>query len=230
MKTVRKNQIPVNYLQRLLFANRCRLCAKLIPINRNLCSDCNADRIRVPKNYFSSKVYQEKSFDKSTAPFFYKSPVKECILNLKYNNFKRSSEYLATEMVNVIERDFADENPDFITCVPMSRKRKREKSYNQCDYLIKHISKVFGMKPSYDLLVKIKDTPTQVSSGYKERITNLKNAFVTNKKYDIKGKTILLCDDIITTGSTLNECSKALKKAGAARVICATAAVNDKDC
>ena len=85
------------------------------------------------------------------------------------------------------------------------------------------------MKPAYDLLIKIKDTPTQVNLKHEERLTNLKGAFEANKKYNIKGKTILLCDDVITTGSTLSECAKVLKKSGAKRVICVTAAINHND-
>ncbi len=229
MKTVKENKVPVNILQRFFWTNRCRLCTKVIPVNHTLCEDCNPDKIRIPENFFTAKVYSAKTFDKITAPFFYKSPVREGIHNLKYKEFKRNAEYLAKEMIDVIERDFSDEEPDFITCVPMSKRRRKQKSYNQCDYLIRHIGKVFGIKPTFDLIIKTKDTPTQVNLKHKERMTNLKGAFTANKKYDIKNKTVLLCDDIITTGSTLSECSKALKKAGALRVICVTAAINHND-
>lgn len=229
MKTVRENKVRINIFQRFIWSNRCRLCARLIPVNRTLCEDCSPDKIRIPESFFATKVYSAKAFDRSTSPFFYKTPVREGIHNLKYREFKRSAEYLAKEMIDVIERDFSDEEPDFITCVPMSKKRRKQKSYNQCDYLIRHIGKAFGMKPAFDLIIKTKDTPTQVNLKHNERLINLKGAFTANKKYDIKGKTVLLCDDIITTGSTLSECSKALKKAGAARVICATVAVNHND-
>ena len=229
MKTVKENKISVNILQRFFWTNRCRLCAKVISVNGTLCEDCNTDKIRIPENFFSSKVYSTKSFDRHTSPFFYKSPVRDGIHNLKYDSFKRGAEYLAKEMIDVLERDFREEEPDFITCVPMSEKRKKQKGYNQCDYLIRHIGKAFGIKPTYDLIIKTKDTPTQVNLKLQERLTNLKGAFTANKKYDIKGKTVLLCDDVITTGSTLSECSKALKKAGALRVICVTAAVNHND-
>lgn len=228
MKKVRKSSVPVNLLQRFIFSNRCRLCAKVISVSDTLCEDCKVEKLRIPEKFFNSKVYSSKSFDKHTSPFYYDSPVRDGIHNLKYRGFKRCSEFFATEMAEVIERDFFDEEPDFITCVPMSKKRRREKEYNQSEYLIKHISKIFGYKPTPDLLIKIKDTPTQVNLGYKERLTNLKGAFEANRKYDIRGKTVLLCDDVMTTGSTLSECSKALKKAGAKRVLCVTAAINHK--
>ena len=229
MKAVKKNKIPLNLPSQFLFTNRCRLCTKVIPLGETLCRDCNTEKIRIPENFFSSKTYSEKSYDKNTAPFFYKTPVKEGILNLKYNGFRKSAQYLSQEMVRAIERDFSDEEPDYITCVPMSRKRKRKKGYNQCNFLIRYIAKVFGMKPTYNLIIKTKETPTQVNLNHKERLTNLKGAFSANEKYNLKNKTVLLCDDVMTTGSTLNECSAALKKAGARRVICVTAAINHND-
>ncbi len=219
----------VNLLRRFVFTNRCRLCAKVISVSATLCEECNVDKLRIDEKFFSTKIYSSKSFDRHTSPFYYEDVVRTGIHNLKYKGFKRCAEFFSKEMSDVIERDFAEEKPDIITCVPMSKKRKREKYYNQCDYLIKHICKAFGYKPENNLLIKIKDTPTQVNLSYKERLTNLKGAFEVNKKFDIRGKTILLCDDVMTTGSTLNECSLTLKKAGAKRVICVTAAINHKE-
>lgn len=229
MKKIKENKIAVNIIQRLIFTNRCPLCLKVIPVSDTLCGKCKLEKLRIPESFFSSKTYSQKSFDNLTSPFYYDSVIRKGIHNLKYNSYNKSSEFLAYEMVNAIDRDFKDENPDFITCVPMSKKRKREKGYNQCEFLIKHIGKVYGYKPVPNLLIKTKHTPTQVNLKYKERIKNLKGAFEVNKKYDIKGKTILLCDDVITTGSTLNECSRTLKKAGAERVICVSAAINHND-
>ena len=229
MKKVKKNVLSKDILHRLIFTNRCRLCMKVIPLADTLCEDCKTEKLRVPENFFSTKTYSQKSFDNLTSPFYYDSHIRQGIHNLKYNNYSKCGEFLSMEMAEVMERDFADEGPDFITCVPMSKKRKREKDFNQCEILIKHIGKVYGYKPIPNLLIKSKHTPTQVNLKYKERLTNLKGAFEVNKKYDVKNKTVLICDDVITTGSTLNECSRTLKKAGAKRVICVTAAINHND-
>lgn len=229
MKKVRKNKLVTDIFRRLLFTNRCRLCMQVIPLADTLCEHCVIDKFRVPENFFSVKTYSQKSFDNLTSPFYYDSVIRKGIHNLKYHSYDKCGEFLAMEMAEVIERDFANEEPDFITCVPMSKKRKREKGFNQCEALIKHIGKVYGYKPVPNLLIKTKHTPTQVNLKYEERIKNLKGAFEVNKKYDVKGKTILLCDDVITTGSTLSECSRTLKKAGAKRVICVTAAINHND-
>ena len=229
MKKVRKNILAKDIFHRLLFTNRCRLCTKVIPLSDTLCEDCETEKFRIPETFFSVKTYSQKAFDNLTSPFYYDSVIRKGIHNLKYNGYGKCGEFLAMEMAEVICRDFANEEPDFITCVPMSKKRKREKGFNQCECLIRHIGKVFGYKPVPRLLIKTKHTPTQVNLKYEERIKNLKGAFKVNEKYDIKGKTILLCDDVITTGSTLSECSRTLKKAGAERVICVTAAINHND-
>lgn len=229
MRRVKDNFVKINLFQRFVFLNRCRLCATVIPINKTLCHGCNPEKNRILQEELSRQIMTTRSFDKHTCPFYYEGCIRTGIHKFKYDGHKRCSEFFAEEMVNVIERDFEDEKPDFITCVPMTKKKKRMRQYNQCDYLIKHISKAFGYKFTPDLLVKTKDTPSQVTLSGKDRLNNLKGAFNVNKKYDIKGRTILLCDDVMTTGSTLEECSKTLKKAGAERVICATIAIrNDK--
>ncbi len=213
---------------RLIFSNRCRLCMKVIETDKTVCSDCDFEKLRISEEEIRTKVYLNKTFDNHTSPFYYDGEIRHCIHLFKYRGFKRASEFLSEEMIKVIERDFAQEQPDYITFVPMTKKRLKERDYNHGEKLAKHISKAFGMKTCQKLILKVKDTPTQVTLGHKERLNNLKGAFKANPKYDLRGKCILICDDVLTTGSTLSECSKALKKAGAARVICVTASANDK--
>lgn len=224
-----KFKIRPNLLGRLLFTNRCRVCEKVIELGETFCESCSVEKLRVPEKTLENQTLSNKNFDLYTAPFYYDADVRKCIHNFKYDGFKNASEFLADEMIKVLERDFKTQNPDIVTCVPMTKKRKRQKGYNQCEILTKYISKAFSLKSLPNLIVKIKDTPTQVNLNYEERIKNLKGAFKVNEKYDIKGKTILLCDDVRTTSSTLDECSKALKRAGASRVICVTCAINSKN-
>lgn len=225
----RKNKTKTHLLKRLLLSNRCKLCSEVLPIEEDFCNKCSVEKIRVTEDKISSLIFTGKHFDALTSPFYYDNPVDKCIQNLKYNNFKPASEFLATEMSDVIERDFKNENPDFITCIPMTRRRKRKRIFNHGEIIAKRISKTFGTEFAPDLLKKIKNTKPQVNLSANERETNLKGAFQVNGKYDIKNKTILICDDVITTGSTLEECAKTLKKSGAKRVICTVAAFNNKD-
>ena len=228
MKRVKDSVIRKNLFHRLILTNRCRLCGKVIAIKGTLCENCDPEKQRIDKKALLLHTYCVKDFDRHTSPFYFDGDVRTGIHNLKYSGYKMYSEFFADEMVKVIERDFSDEKVDFFTCVPITKRKKYIKGYNQCDFLIKLISKAFGEKATPNLLVKIKETPNQVSLSRKERLTNLRGAFKVNEKYDVKGKTILLCDDVVTTGSTLSECAKTLRKAGAKKVISVTASMKDE--
>ncbi len=109
--------------------------------------------------------------------------------------------------------------------MPLHRFKKWKRGYNQTELIAKYMAKKLDI-PYMDTLTKVRNTKTQSSLSAKHRETNVKNAFKC--KCDIKGKRILLIDDIITTGLTINECSRILKRAGATRVDFAViACVND---
>lgn len=228
MKRIREKAVRINILQRLVYTNRCPLCAKVIPIDKKLCTSCDSERHRVSPSEASRFLTVGKSFDRFTCPFYYEGKIRDGIQLFKYHGYKRFSEYFAEEMIKVIERDYSDEDPDFITCVPMTKRKESERDYNQCIFLLKYLADAFGYIKTPDLLIKITDTPSQAGLGEKERLKNLKGSFKANENYDLQGKTILLCDDVMTTGSTLNECAKTLKKAGAEKVICVTVATTKK--
>ena len=110
---------------------------------------------------------------------------------------------------------------DYMVCVPMSKARLRKKGFNHSLLLAKDLSKLSNIIFLKDALIKIKDTKTQVGLNYDERKRNLKNSFILKEKYKntLKNKNILIVDDVFTTGSTINECAKALKLCGKANKI-----------
>jgi len=107
---------------------------------------------------------------------------------------------------------------DIIISVPMSKKKKTIRGYNQTDLMVKKLSKYFNMQTYSKLLIKYVDTPMQSSLGKKERIKNVQNVYKVMEKEKIKGKNVLLLDDIYTTGATVTECKKMLLSAGAKKV------------
>ncbi len=222
-----KYKQPLRLVNRLLFSNRCRVCGKVTAVNLDICENCSVEKFRISENAIAAKSASNKNYDRITSPFYYTGNIKTCIQNFKYKGFKRAADFLSAEMIKVLERDFADEEVDYITCVPVTRRRRRQRGYNQDELLLKEIAKAFNLKSAPKLLIKTKNTPTQVNLKMNERKSNLKGAFRTNDKFHLENKTILLCDDVKTTGSTLDECSKVLKKAGAKRVICVTCALNE---
>lgn len=128
---------------------------------------------------------------------------------------------LAPYLKNVyIENFFA---PDIITFVPMSIKAEEKRGYNQSELLADALAKLLSLE-AYCTLEKVKDTARQAELDFEERSKNLKGAFkVTDKKF-VKGKHVLVVDDVLTTGATSHEVASALKTAGAKSVYLLTVA------
>jgi ComF family protein len=111
-------------------------------------------------------------------------------------------------------------NYDFIVPIPLDSKRERERGFNQA-LTIAHMIKRIATRQSLTIKTVLKkktNTPRQSQLGRSERLTNLSGAFRLNLFQEVRGKHVLLVDDIFTTGSTVNECAKLLKEKGADRV------------
>jgi competence protein ComFC len=113
---------------------------------------------------------------------------------------------------------------DVMVPVPLHIRRLRERGFNQALLLVKELSKRAGIPYQERVLRKIKDTPVQITLKKRERSKNLKGAFQVQDQEAIKGKTVVLVDDVYTTGATVNECSRALLAAGAKQVAVLTVA------
>lgn len=107
---------------------------------------------------------------------------------------------------------------DIIVPVPISRKRCKNRGYNQSALLAKELAKVLGLEYEENALVKIINNPKQSELSQEQRILNVKNVYKIKKDSKIINKKVLLIDDVFTTGATCNECVKVLKEAGAKKV------------
>jgi ComF family protein len=116
-----------------------------------------------------------------------------------------------------------DRRFDVIVPVPLHPARERERGFNQASLLAELLSKQTSIR-CRPLLQRIRYTTTQTALDRSERMENLHNAFRLRKKADVRGLRVLLIDDVLTTGSTLSECARVLKRAGAISVHAATAA------
>ena len=164
---------------------------------------------------------REFKFDKNYSIFLYDDIVRNKIIDFKQNRHKAIGEMFAYFVEDKCNEIFANHNIDIIIPVPISDERLKERRFNQSEVLCSRLPKD---KLMTDILKRIKPTPHQTGLSRVNREDNLKSAFeVTNKKI-IKGKTILLVDDIYTTGSTLNACSSELVSAGAKKIIALTLA------
>jgi ComF family protein len=112
---------------------------------------------------------------------------------------------------------------DIIVPVPLHPTRRRERGFNQARLLAELLSARISIRCK-EVLKRIRYTTTQTALDRAERIENLHNAFRLRKNADVRGLHVLLIDDVLTTGSTLSECARVLKRAGAISVYAATAA------
>lgn len=159
-----------------------------------------------------------------TAPFIYTDGVKEIITSLKFRKQKHLVRLLSEEISKKVIEDFSDISFDFVTFVPMTDKARKRRGYNQSEIIARQTAKRLFL-PCVDTLIKSKETPKQHYLSAESRQKNLADALSLKDGAQLKGKTILICDDIKTTGSTLLICEQLLLKAGAADVYCAVAAI-----
>ena len=134
------------------------------------------------------------------------------VTKLKYNDQTYYAKFIAQMMMQRYAEYIA--LVDFITYVPMTKKRLISRMFNQSAIIAKHISKMSNKKILVNVLIKTKETKRQVTLNREQRKLNLLNSFKINKQYKelIQDKNILIVDDVSTTMSTINECSMIIKK------------------
>ena len=145
----------------------------------------------------------------------------QLIYSLKYYGFTKIGMELGRELGKIIKS--GEENKyDHIVPVPIHHARRRERGYNQSEFIAQGISEILNSPVNFNALKRYKYTQTQTVLSKDQRKTNVKNVIGINKKTDIRNSTILLVDDVLTTGSTLNSCAEILLEHGVNRVDAAT--------
>jgi ComF family protein len=129
-------------------------------------------------------------------------------------------------MARRVKETFPDVSFDWIIPAPLGRKRFKKRGYNQAELLAHEMEKQLGILCRTDVLHKKRDTPQQSKLSKYQRQKNLDGTFFVKKPSAIRGRTVLLVDDVSTTGATLRECARTLKDAGARRVYCAVFALS----
>lgn len=211
-------------LVNLVYPLRCAACSiSLDPLNElGVCKSC-ADGIKPnPKSHCTT--YGD-NFEIAYSAFLYEKALKELIHVLKYKNRMSLSGFLSEKMISFVKENEAIlMGIDVISFVPIDIRRLRQRSFNQSKIFAFNLSKSFGV-PLVDMLEKSRRTRPQNELSREERLVNLTGAFKIKKgETAAEGLRVLLVDDVMTTGSTLEECSKTLLSAGAASIRCLTLA------
>ena len=205
-----------------IFCDNCN--KKISHIKENRCEHCG--RITYAKVPFcDSCKTQNLNFDKARSLYEYKEPISYLIQNFKYDNCRYLARIFAGELYSLYQEEGFE--LDVITFVPMHEERLVKRGYNQSQLLAEELSNLVGA-PLINALTKTVETERQANLNLQERRKNLKGSFKADKK-QVKDKSVLLVDDVLTTGSTVDVISELLKKAGAKSVYVLTIASVQKD-
>ena len=192
---------------------RCQ--TKLVPVKRTQCFYCKKDSLYGLTHPLCLK---KLNIDGVDSFFFYNDFLKKIIKNLKYRLAtdigKEFFQIIKPEIINKLSFYKKLSPPLYFQPIPLSQKKLRERGFNQAFLLTKFLQKFLDI-PIVDLLVKAKETKNQAElKSKKDRYNNLRGAFEINQKDQImiRKSRIILVDDVITTGSTIREAAKILKK------------------
>ena len=232
-------------LVNLVYPSKCSFCGKLISFQKsgiNICSEC-MDKIKFcasrkrckvcgtplgnPRYRFCQSCFRKAKsnictyYNGITAAVEYDRNSKRGILNLKHARSLSSVNTFSNLITAMVKNDFGGVNFDYITAIPPRRQRMKEIGFDQSGALAKKTAKLLSVKYYPNLFKRIRQTSKQTDLSSFERQQNLND--------NIQGKTILVIDDVTTTGATFNECARVLKLSGAKAVYCAAIATTEKN-
>lgn len=204
----------------LLYPPRCAFCHRLLrDSSRKVCKDCEK---ALPYTGHMAERAKLTNIERCVAPFFYEKTVRESLHRFKFGQLTGYAGIYAGFMVKCI-----DENAiscDSITWAPVSRRRLRRRGYDQAQLLAEELAQRLGL-PCIRMLRKTRDTkPQSRLKSEAQRRENAKDAYACLCPEQVRGRRVLLVDDIVTSGATLSECARVLKQAGAAELSAVTAA------
>lgn len=229
-ESIKKIKMPfsaiISICLNIFFPKRCVNCKK--SVENFLCLDCvkKIEKVKTPLCPSCGKISKFSKFCSScrtgnltgiiTAARYESGPIKEMIHHLKYSGIIELIPPLGELIVERLKRDFPT-GKIVVVPVPLYKKREFMRGFNQSELLARYVSKCLSLSGGL-ALERVRNTESQVKLSGEMRRINLKNAFRCVDRELVSGKTILLIDDVTTTGSTLDECAKILCDNGAKRV------------
>jgi Predicted amidophosphoribosyltransferases len=204
----------------VIFPNVCGICDEICSLS--ICNKCRKEIDKFRRNKI--KHYKDKSYELHIFIFKYDGVIRDRLLKYKFNG----KSYLYKMFSNsILENkkicDIIKQN-DGIISVPIHKKRLFERGYNQSELISKEISKRLGIEDFSECLIKNRNTKSQSELSKSERKTNIIGVYSVIDNNNLYNRDIVLVDDIYTTGSTVQECSKILKQNGVKKITILTIA------
>ena len=208
----------------LLFPRRCVLCRSFLPKEEtDICRHCRQNTTEPEKSNFKLSFVAEW-----TGVWYYKDMVRDSLIRYKFSGRRCYAPAYGRSLAMHLQKKGFDQF-DVLTFVPIAPLRKLTRGYDQVELLSNAVGKELGI-PAIRTLRKIRNTPPQ--SGIQDasqRRANVLGAYKATNPALVRGKRILLLDDVITTGATASECARVLLTAGAKEVFCAAIAAANHD-
>ena len=164
------------------------------------------------------------AFDRARSYGVYNDALHHAILLLKYEEVTRLGDWFAARLAEIVARETEAFRADVIVPVPLHPDRQRERGYNQAELIARPLARRLHLKQGAYLLMRTKPRPARLVLSRKEHWDSVRGAYATRKGLRVDKLRVLLLDDVLTTGATLDSCARALKQAGAAAVMGLTVA------
>lgn len=204
----------LDYILEVVFPSVCGICGKLS--KDDLCKKCE---INIKENQIKLiSQYKNTHFDECIHMYKYEGIIREKIIEYKFQDksylYKTFSKMILKneKMCGILKKY------DIIIPVPIHRKRKKKRGYNQTELIVNFLGKQLNLEICKNVLFKSKNVISQSELNKVDRKNNVKDAFIIKNAVKVNNKKILLFDDVYTTGSTVEVCSRILKEAGASKV------------
>jgi ComF family protein len=211
-----------------LFEQDCLLCGEASGADI-LCRACAGDLPRLPAPHCprcalpagdggpcGRCLAHPPHYDRTLAAFNYGFPLDKLIQSFKYGHRLALAVMFGRELADLARRAAPPAEADLVLPLPLHPARLRERGFNQALELARPVASALGLPLEAAACERIRPTPPQAALSWKKRESNIRGAFRAGR--EIAGRRILLVDDVMTTGASLNECARALKQAGAVQV------------
>ncbi len=226
----------------LFFPARCPVCHDAVYPRDRLCCDecrpllkyvtepfcfkCGRPLFDPGAEFCTECIGTGHEFDAGRAVFLYDDVIKKSIYSFKYGNRQEYAKFYAKEMALALGPFIERVRPDAIIPIPLHKSRLKKRGYNQAQLISEGLSKLVHIPVIKDLLIREKNTKVQKNLGEKARQNNLKNAFKIGRN-DVSLKTVIIVDDIFTTGSTMDSAARCLRENGVANIFFAVLSIAD---
>ena len=187
-------------------------------------TDEAGDWPQVPGGICRSCELRTYAFDCARSYAFYEGSLVRAVVMLKFEPILPLATWFAEQLTEVAKREGRLRGADVVVPVPLHRRRARERGYNQAHLVAKPLAQLLGLPCRPGLLVRTRERPNKHILSLRERWESVRGAFATAPGAQVDNMRVLLVDDVLTTGATLDACAKVLRKAGAKSVIGLTVA------